>query len=251
MGFSISVYLHNLTSPYLLQGVSVTAWLTIAAMAGGILLALPLALASNSHVRLVQAPARLYVWLFRGTPLLVQLVAWYTGLPQVGVRLPAIVAAVVGLALNEAAYMAEILRASLISVDRGQVDAARALGMHPWLVLRRIVFPQTIRIALPPTGNEVIGMLKNTSLVSTIAVGELFLKTENVISSTFMTLELLAVASTYYLAMTTIVSAIQLLAERRSRQHLRISGKSGAVRSLKGAPPGPLNALAIPTREHT
>lgn len=226
MGFSFSVYLHSLTSAYLLRGAFVTAWLTVAAMAGGIALALPLALASISGNRILWAPARLYVWLFRGTPLLVQLVAWYTGLPQVGIRLPAIEAAVVGLALNEAAYMAEILRAGLLSVDRGQLEAARALGMRPSLTLRRIVFPQAVRIALPPTGNEIIGMLKNTSLVSTIAVGELFLRTENVISTTFMTLELLAVASTYYLAMTTLVSALQRIAERRSQRHQTSAGKT-------------------------
>jgi polar amino acid transport system permease protein len=124
-------------------------------------------------------------------------------------------AAFLGLALNEGAYMAEIVRAGIISVDEGQVDAAKALGMHPTLTLRRIVLPQAMRVIIPPTGNEFISMLKTSSLASVVLYGELLRRSQDIYSTNLRTLELLVVASIWYLVLTSVASVGQYFLERR------------------------------------
>lgn len=218
MNFHFDVVSNNLFSSYLLGGAWNTIWLTLAAMTFGLVLGLIAALGRMSRYRSARYIAHFYIWLFRGTPLLVQLVMWYTGLPQIGIRLSGLMAALIGLGLNEGAYLAEIIRAGILSVDTGQMEAAKSLGMTSRLAMRLIIIPQAIRTIIPPTGNEFIGMLKNTSLVSTIAVAELLLRTENLISTSFRTLELLSIASIYYLALTTIFSIIQRRVERWSQR---------------------------------
>jgi polar amino acid transport system permease protein len=169
---------------------------------------------------------RFYIWIMRGTPLLVQIVFVYTALAAAGifrfgdVQLGALTiagnvqAAVVALSLNEGAYMAEIIRAGILSVDPGQTEAAKSLGMTYGLSMRRVILPQAARFVIPPLGNEFNSMLKNTSLVSVIGVQELLLTTNTLVSATFRTFELYLVVATYYLILTTVWGFIQARIER-------------------------------------
>jgi polar amino acid transport system permease protein len=156
-----------------------------------------------------------YIWLFRGTPLLVQLIVIFTGLPQIGIRLSVVASALIGLSLNEAAYLAEIIRAGINAVPTGQSNAARALGMRDHQVMRYIVIPQALRIIVPPIGNSVNGLLKTTSITSVISMEELLRRTQVLIQERFLVLELFAVAALYYLAMTTAWDFVQRAIERR------------------------------------
>lgn len=158
-----------------------------------------------------------YLWIFRGTPLLVQIFFVYFALPQMTnqhLRLDEVWSAFVALSLNEGAYMAEIIRAGITSVDAGQTEAAQSLGMSRWLTMRRVVLPQAIRFIIPPTGNEFISMLKNTSLAYVISTPELFFQTDQLRTATFHAFEPLVIVSLYYLAMTTVASYIQSHLER-------------------------------------
>jgi polar amino acid transport system permease protein len=181
----------------------------------------------------VSGAAWAYVWFFRGTPVLVQIIFWsflaaLYPFPSLGVPfgpefvtfdanklIPLFVGAVLGLGLNEAAYMSEIVRAGILSVDEGQTEAAHALGMRRLLVLRRIVLPQAMRVIVPPTGNETISMLKTTSLVSIIAVVDLLKAVQNIYGSNYKYIPLLLVASIWYVIMTSVLSVAQYYLERR------------------------------------
>jgi polar amino acid transport system permease protein len=133
----------------------------------------------------------------------------FTALPQIGIRLSVVEAAIFGLSINEGAYLSEIFRGGILSIDRGQIDAARAIGMPYWTTMRRIVLPQAARVVLPPLGNQFNGMLKATSLASVISMDELLRSTQYLIELTFRSLELFTIACMYYLAMTTCWSFIQ------------------------------------------
>jgi polar amino acid transport system permease protein len=166
--------------------------------------------------------ALLYIWLFRGTPFLVQVVFWFFALPQLWPgwapwdgQLTAFQTAILALAINEGAYMTEIMRAGIQSVDSGQMEAARSLGMHYRLAMRRIILPQALRVVIPPTGNEFIAMLKNSSLVSFISVSELFLVAKLQYSSSLKYVEWLIIVSIWYLVLTTIASIAQAWLEGR------------------------------------
>jgi polar amino acid transport system permease protein len=202
-------------------------------MAIGILLGLLLAVMRQSPNPIVSGSSWLYIWFFRGTPLLVQILFWYaisSLFPTIDLGVPfgpalihangnqlitAFVAAILGLGLNEGAYMAEIVRAGIISVGEGQTDAAASLGMSRLMTMRRIVLPQAMRVILPPTGNETISMLKNTSLVSVIAYAELLYSAQLIYDVNFKTIPLLIVASIWYLAMTSVLYVGQYFIERR------------------------------------
>ena len=174
---------------------------------------------SNSPVQLVNVILRgisnFYIWLFRGTPLLVQLIIFATGLYEVGIHLDLLTAALLALSLNEGAYMAEIVRAGIQSVDPGQMEAAKSLGMTYGLGMRRIVLPQALRVILPPTGNEFNNMLKSSSLASVISVGELLQHAGDLNHLYFKTLETFTIVSCYYLAMTTVWTWVQGWIENR------------------------------------
>lgn len=200
---------------YLLGGAITTLWLTIASLTLGLALAIPIALARLSGLRGLAIPAALYCWLFRGTPLLVQLLIIYTGLPLFGIRLGVTEAALLGLALNEAAYLAEIVRGGILAVGPGQVEAARALGLRPAQAFRLVVWPQALRVIIPPLGNSVNGLLKTTSVASVISMEELLRRTQILIQERFQVLELFLVAAVYYLAMTTAWDLVQRRLERR------------------------------------
>jgi polar amino acid transport system permease protein len=216
-----------------LRGIVVTLELTVIAMVVGIILGVILAVMRLSPNRILSGTAWLYIWFFRGTPVLVQLTFWYVGItylyPQLTFGIPfgpslftvhantlvtSFIAGALGLSLNEGAYMAEIVRAGIISVDEGQTEAAQSLGMSKAQTLRRIVLPQAMRIIIPPTGNETISMLKTTSLVIVIAGADLFAATQNISNANYQIVPLLLVASIWYLFFTSILTIGQYYVER-------------------------------------
>lgn len=210
-----SGFFEYLTNPFIFGGALTTLWLTAVSITAGLVLGFCIALMKLSRNPLIAAPANAYVWLFRGTPLLVQLIVIYTGLPQFGIKLSVVQSALIGLTLNEAAYLAEIVRAGITAVPQGQVKAARAIGMRERQIMRYIVMPQALRIIVPPLGNSVNGLLKTTSVTSVISMEELLRRTQVLIQERFMVLELFAVAAIYYLVMTSLWDVVQRRIERR------------------------------------
>jgi polar amino acid transport system permease protein len=217
----------------ILQGLLVTLELTVVAMFVGVVLGTVLAVMRLSENPLLRGAATAYVGLFRGTPILVQLLFWFflgTVLPQISLGIPfgpsfasvptntlitQFTAAILGLGLNEAAYMAEIVRAGIGSVDRGQTEAAQALGMSPLTTYRRVVLPQAGRLIVPPTANEAISMLKLTSLCLVIGLPELTTTAQLIYGRNFQQIPLLIVASIWYLVLTTLLTIVQTRIERR------------------------------------
>lgn len=214
-GFNWAGFFGYLGNLYLFEGALTTVWLTAVSITAGLALGFLLALMRLSRARLLRLPALFYIWLFRGTPLLVQLIVIYTGLPQFGIRLSVVESALLGLSLNEAAYLAEVVRAGIEAVPTGQVKAAQALGLRDRQVMRYVVLPQALRIIVPPLGNSVNGLLKTTSITSVISMEELLRRTQILIQERFMVLELFAVAAVYYLLMTTAWD----FAQRRIERH--------------------------------
>ena len=224
-------YLFN---PRILRGVVTTIWLTALSMVIGIVLGILLAVMRMSPNKLISGSSWLYIWFIRGTPLLVQLIFWNfigTLYPRIVLGVPfggpsiinasanhlvsTTVAVLLGLSLNEGAYMAEIVRAGIISVNEGQTEAAQSLGLSRLQTMRLVVLPQAIRVIVPPTGNEVISMLKNTSLASVVAFTELLYSVQLIYSQSFQTIPLLIVAVIWYLAMTSVLYVGQYFVERR------------------------------------
>ncbi len=202
-------------SPYLLGGAAVTLGLTLATLVLGVMLALVLVLFRQSGVRALAALAALHVWLFRGTPLLVQLIIIYTGLPQLGLpRLNVLQSALLGLVLNEAAYLSEILRAGIMSVSPGQRDAAAALGLNRWRTFVLVVTPQALRVIVPALGNSVNGLLKTTSITSVISMEELLRRGQILMQQRFEVMEVFVCIALIYLAMTSAWDVIQRRVER-------------------------------------
>lgn len=206
---------------FFLTAIGTTMYLAVLGQGLGTLLGLPLALARRSPNRLLVGLAWFYSWIWRGTPLLVQLLIIDVGFAETGIyhwrdldfgifTLPAAQqAAIVTLALAEAAYMGEIFRAALGSIDRGQWEAAKSVGMAPWPTMRLVILPQAARVVVPPLGNEFITMLKQTSLLSVIGVTELFQTSSDINSADFKTFEIFFVAAIWYLLLTTAWSLIQ------------------------------------------
>jgi polar amino acid transport system permease protein len=205
----------------ILEGARTTIIVALLAQALGLFLGLVSALMRMSKNPLVSAPANFYVWFFRGTPLLVQLLFWYNGIPQlfdnpdITRELTSFRVAVFALGVNEGAYMTEIVRAGIESVETGQMDAAKSLGMTQGMSMRRIILPQALRVILPPTGNEFISMLKNSSLCLVIALVELLNSARSIYVTNLKVMELLVVASIWYLGMTTVFSILQAELEAR------------------------------------
>jgi polar amino acid transport system permease protein len=232
-GFQWTWVGHYLFDSRILHGVLVTLELTVLSMVIGIVLGVILASMRQSPNPLVSGASWLYIWFFRGTPLLVQLLFWYNIaalFPHISLGIPfgpaivhgsantiitSFVAALLGLGLNEGAYMAEIVRAGFLSVPEGQTEAAQSLGMTRLQILRMVILPQAMRVILPPTGNETISMLKNTSLVSVIAYAELLYSAQLIYSANYKTIPLLIVASIWYLVLTSIAYVGQYFIERR------------------------------------
>jgi polar amino acid transport system permease protein len=210
-------------APAILRGLRMTIVLALLAALIGVVLGVLLAVMRISSSAILRLASAGYTWLLRGTPLLVQILLWgnlallfeYLGPFRTNDVMTPFVASVIALGLNEGAYMAEIVRAGMLAVDRGQYDASLALGMSRALAMRRIILPQALRVIIPPAGNQFISLLKATSLVSVIAGGDLLTAAENISSANLHTIELMLVATFWYLVLTTITSIGQYFAERR------------------------------------
>jgi len=211
----------------ILRGGITTIKLTVLSMVLGVVLGIVLAVMRLSRNPVLRTVSGAYLWLFRGTPVLVQIVLWFNlGLifPRLGFGpvsaetnslISAFGAALLALTLNEAAYMAEIVRGGILSVDAGQAEAAHALGLTGSKAMRRIILPQAMRVIVPPTGNEVVTMLKTTSLVAVIGANDLFTEAQLYGSKNFTTFEMLLVASFWYLVLTTVLTLVQARLEHR------------------------------------
>ncbi|MEB2844101.1 amino acid ABC transporter permease [Endobacterium cereale] len=237
--------------PTVLSGLYVSLGLTVIAMILGVALGLIIAIMRMSDDRLASGFASLFIWFFRGTPLLVQLIFWYnmsTLFPNLSIAIPfgptlaswdtnsvitPMTAAIVGLALNEAAYMAEIIRGGLLSVERGQAETAQAFGMTKARALRRIIIPQAMRSIVPPTGNQLISMIKATSLVSVIAMADLLYSVQSIYNRTFEIVPMLMVAVIWYLLITSVLNIGQSYIEayygRSDRRNATAAAKPAAV----------------------
>src|SRR5437773_4111648 len=220
MNFDPTVFWQALTSDTFRQGAITAIALTVVAQLTAVVIGLVLAVMRGSGNRLLRGISWTYVWIFRAIPTLVQLLFVWNALPQL---FPALkedwfspfLAAWLALSMNEGAYMAEIVRSGMLAVDEGQQLAARALGMTPRSVFRRVVLPQVIRVIIPPTANEFITMLKITSLASAISLQELLTYTQQSISITFRFAEYYAAAALYYLVIVSVFMALQAWLERR------------------------------------
>ncbi len=223
MEFDSALYFHSLFSWPFFGGALLTLALTVASHTVGIVFGLGLALLARSRRRLVRGFVLGYLWFFRGAPVLLLLLVVWNALPELipVLRQPwftPFLAALVALGLNEAAYQAEISRAALLAVPHGQNDAAAALGLSRFKTFRLVVLPQALRVALPPTVNEFITLLKTTSLASVISLNELLSVTTRASSMNFRYVEFYAVALTYYLLFTSVLMVVQGRVERRLRQ---------------------------------
>lgn len=223
---TVAQYFRDVT---IINGIMLTLELTVISMVVGIILGIILAVMRLSVNPVIRSAAGAYVYFFRGTPVLVQLLIWFNlsslypditfGLP--GVHLDSnnlitpLLAAILGLGLNEAAYMSEIVRAGILSVDEGQSEAASALGLTRLQTMGKVVLPQAMRVIIPPTGNEIIGMLKTTSLVSVIAVPDLLYSAQIIYSKNLQVMPLLILASIWYILVTTVFNIGQSYLERR------------------------------------
>ncbi|MEV8531054.1 amino acid ABC transporter permease [Streptomyces sp. NPDC051211] len=230
----------KLFDPTILKGLGNTVWISVTAMALGLALGVLFAVMRLSKNPVTSTIAWLYIWFFRGTPVYVQLLIWFN-LPLIfefinlgfyrdemkDVMTP-FLAALLGLGLNEGAYMAEIVRAGIQSVDEGQTEASHALGMKQSQTMRRIVLPQAMRVIVPPTGNEFINMLKTSSLVVAVQYPELLRAAQDIASTSFAVMEMFFVASIWYLVLTSVFSVGQYYLERRYAR--------GALRSLPATP---------------
>src|SRR6202047_5410743 len=224
----MSLFLHYLSLPYLLEGIELTLQVTALGLFGGLILGLVLAWMQLRRFWLLAAFARRFTVIFRGTPLILEMVFAYDALPHIGIKLPAVLAAGLALACNEAPFIAEMLRSGVLGVDRGQVSAGQALGTRPAVLMRRVIAPQAIRTMIPAFGNESVSALKNSSLASVIAVQELTLRSTQLASSTFDFFSIFFASGLLYLVLTGAVSVIQLFLEwlldlDRTRQQRRLA----------------------------
>lgn len=243
------------TSAAVLDGLSLTLWLTGVVMVLGFMLGIPLAVLRLSTNPVLSSLSWGYVWIFRSTPLLVQLLFWFNIgalYPTLGLGIPfgpqfvtvktvnllgPALTAVIGLTLHEAAYAAEVVRGGILSVDAGQTEAAQALGIGKVRALRRIVVPQAMRSIVPTAGNMLIGTLKGTSIVSVLAVHDLLYSAQLVYNQTYQVIPLLMVATLWYIAVTTVLGVGQFYVERHYAR--------GAARAL---PPTPVQRLTAAGR---
>ena len=197
----------------------VTLPLTAAAFFIGLMIALVVAMIRILEIPVLDQICRLYVWIFRGTPLLVQLFIIFFGLPAVGIRLEAFPAAVIAFSLNEGAYTSEIMRAAILAVPRGQMEAGYTVGMNYFQIMRRIVLPQAFKVAFPPLFNELIALVKNTSLAASITVSEMFREAQKIAARTFEPFVLYCEVAVIYLAVCTILTRIQAYGEKKLSVH--------------------------------
>lgn len=199
----------------LVPGLVYTIPLTVISFILALVIAVTVALVQFANIRGLKSIARLYIWIIRGTPLLVQLYVIFFGLAQLGMVLPPFTAAVIALAINEGAYCAETVRAALESVPVGQMEAGECVGMSYLQIIRRIVLPQAMRTAFPPLSNSLIAMMKDTSLVANITVAEMFMATQRIVARTYEPLALYLEVGFIYLIFSTVLTKLQSVGERK------------------------------------
>src|SRR5699024_5548568 len=216
--FDIELALENL--PFVLEGLPMTLMVSIVGMAMGLIIGLFLALARSSDKIILRWPARVYISFMRGTPMLVFLFILYFGLPVIGIEFTALIAAIIGFGLNSAAYLAEIDRAALNSVHKGQWESAKALNIPYWTAVRKVILPQAVRTALPPTTNVFMDMLKATSLAAVITVPELFQKTQIVVGREFDAMTMYILVAFIYWPLCILIGILQEYLEKRYSRYI-------------------------------
>lgn len=194
--------------PFMLKATIVTLELSVVSIFIGLILGLFIALMKISSIKVLSLIADFYLWIIRGTPMLVQLFIVYFGLPQIGIELSPFVSSVIALGINSAAYIAEIYRGGIQSIPRGQVEAAESLGMKYPTIMKKIILPQAIRVSVPSLGNQAIMMLKDSSLASLVTVSELMMVSQRFASTNFAFIEFYVAAAGFYLIMTTLFTFI-------------------------------------------
>ena len=199
----------------LVQGLTVTVPLTVISFALAMVIALAAALVQFANVRVLKELARFYIWVVRGTPLLVQLFVVFYGLPGLGIVLDPFPSAVIVFSINEGAYCAETMRAALEAVPVGQLEAGYCVGMNYLQIMWRIVLPQALRTAFPPLSNSLISMVKDTSLAANITVTEMFMATQRIVARTYEPMALYCEVALIYLLFSTVLTRLQRLGERR------------------------------------
>lgn len=208
----------------LLPGLKMTIPLTVIAFACAMVIATVVALIQFAHVRVLSQIARFYIWVIRGTPLLVQLFVVFYGLPNLGVVMDAFPAAVLVFSINEGAYCAETMRGALESVPMGQIEAGYCVGMRYTQIMRRIVLPQALRTAFPPLSNSLISMVKDTSLAANITVMEMFMATQRIVARTYEPLALYLEVALIYLMFSTVLTWLQRWGEKKLSTHMGGAG---------------------------
>ena len=203
----------------LLPGLTMTIPLTAISFFFALIIALIVAMSQFAHVRVLRQVARFYVWVIRGTPLLVQLFVVFYGMPNIGILIDPFPAAVIVFSINEGAYMAEIIRAALESVPAGQMEAGRCVGMTYLQTMRRIILPQAMRTAFPSLSNSLISMIKDTSLAANITVTEMFMATQRIVARTYEPLALYIEVGLIYLLFCTVLTKLQSVGEKRLNAH--------------------------------
>ena len=199
----------------LVMGLKVTIPLTILAFLAGLFIALVVAMIRELEIPVLSQVCKLYVWIFRGTPLLVQLFIIFFGLPAVGITLDAFPAAVIAFSLNEGAYTSEIMRGAISAIPKGQYEAGYSVGMNYFQIMCRIVLPQAFRVAFPPLFNELIALVKNTSLAASITVSEMFREAQKIAARTFEPFALYCEVALIYLIICTVLTRVQVYGEKR------------------------------------
>lgn len=216
--FNLELALENL--PFILGGVPMMLLVTVISMIFGLVLGLFVALGRGSKLKVLRWPARIYISFMRGTPMLVFLFVLYFGLPMIGLKLSALTAACLGFSLNSAAYIAEIIRSALNSIDHGQWESAKALNLTYWQTMRKIIFPQAIRIAVPSLMSVFMDILKATSLASVITVQELFQKTQIVAGRTYEAMTMYILVALIYWTFCIVIGFLQSYLENKYSRYL-------------------------------
>ena len=199
----------------LIPGIKVTIPLTICSFLLGLVIAFLVAIIQVARIRVLENLARIYVWIFRGTPLLVQLFIIFYGLPGLGIVIDAFPAAIIAFSLNVGAYTSETVRAAILAVPAGQMEAGISVGMSYLQIMRRIILPQAFLTAFPPLFNSFIGLVKDTSMAATITVAEMFMETQRIAARTFEPFALYCEAAVIYLMICTFLTALQSYVEKR------------------------------------
>ncbi|MEH7095502.1 amino acid ABC transporter permease [Neobacillus vireti] len=201
--------------PFLVKAAFVTIQLSLVSIIIGMVFGLLIALMRISKIKILSYIAQFYIWIIRGTPMLVQLFLVYFGLPQIGIELTPFISSVIALGLNAAAYIAEIYRGGIMSVPIGQMEAAESLGMRYPVIMKKIILPQALRVSVPSLGNQAVMMLKDSSLASLVTVSELMMVSQRFAATNYAFIEFYIVAAGFYLVMTTIFTFILNKIEQR------------------------------------